>query len=135
MPIRKVSPKEASELQTQGYTYVDVRSEVEFAQGHPKGSVNIPFAHKVSTGMSPNGDFLKVFEANYPKDAKLIIGCLSGGRSARAADALAAVGYSELIDQRAGFGGSQSEAGWVNAGLATETTGTSYQSLSKKAGL
>lgn len=135
MPIRKVSPKEASELQTQGYTYVDVRSEVEFAQGHPKGSVNIPIAHKLGAGMSPNPDFVKVFEANFPKDAKVIVGCLAGGRSARAAETLSAAGYSDLVDQRAGFGGTQSEAGWVNAGLPTETTGATYQNLSKKAGL
>jgi rhodanese-related sulfurtransferase len=135
MAIRKVSPKEASELQTQGYTYVDVRSEVEFAQGHPKGSVNIPIAHKNNAGMSPNPDFVKVFEANFAKDAKVIVGCLAGGRSARAAEMLAAAGYTDLVDQRAGFGGSQSEAGWVNAGLPTETTGATYQNLSKKAGL
>ena len=135
MPARKVSPKEASELQTQGYTYVDVRSEVEFAQGHPKGSVNIPIAHKGASGMTPNPDFVKVFEANFLKEAKVIVGCLAGGRSAKAAEALTAAGYTDLIDQRAGFGGTQSEAGWVNAGLPTETTGTSYQDLSKKAGL
>jgi rhodanese-related sulfurtransferase len=135
MPARKVSPKEASELQAQGYTYVDVRSEVEFAQGHPKGSVNIPVAHKSPAGMSPNPNFVKVFEANFAKDAKLIVGCLAGGRSAKAADMLLAAGYTDLADQRAGFGGTQSEAGWASAGLPTETTGTSYQHLSKKAGL
>jgi rhodanese-related sulfurtransferase len=135
MPVRRVSPKEASELQGQGYTYVDVRSEAEFSQGHPKGSVNIPIAHKGPMGMSPNNDFLKVFEANFPKGSKLIIGCLSGGRSARAAEALSTAGYTDLVDQRAGFGGNQSEAGWASAGLPVETTGLSYQELSKKAGL
>jgi rhodanese-related sulfurtransferase len=135
MAIKKVSPKEASELQTQGYTYVDVRSEAEFAQGHPKGAVNIPVAHKTPGGMSPNPDFIKVFMANFDQSAKIIVGCLAGGRSARAADALAVVGYSDIIDQRAGWGGTNTEAGWVNAGLPTDTNGTTYQELSKKAGL
>jgi phage shock protein E len=135
MPTRRVSPKEASELQTHGYIYVDVRSEVEFAQGHPQGSVNIPIAHKSPSGMSPNPDFVKVFEANFAKSTKLIIGCLAGGRSAKATEILSSIGYTDLVDQSAGFGGTQSEAGWASTGLPTETTGTSYQSLFKKAGL
>jgi rhodanese-related sulfurtransferase len=140
MPVRRVSPKEAQELLSQGYTYVDVRSVPEFEQNHPAGAVNIPVAHKGPQGMSPNPDFVAVFEASFPKDAKLVIGCLSGGRSARACQMLEQAGYSALVDQRAGFGGARDasgqlvEPGWVDAGLPIESSKSGYEALATKAG-
>src|SRR5262249_44079008 len=42
MPFESVSVRTARERQQTGWTYVDVRSPEEFAQGHPEGSVNVP---------------------------------------------------------------------------------------------
>lgn len=137
---RKISPAEARELQSQGYTYLDVRSVPEFEQGRPAGAVNVPLMHKGPAGMSPNADFVAVVVANFPKDAKLIVGCLAGGRSARAVEALTQAGFTQLVDQRAGFGGARDaagrvlEAGWADAGLPTESGPSDYTALSHKAG-
>src|SRR4051794_38742234 len=139
--IKRVSPAEAQQLMAEGYTYLDVRSEPEFAAGHPKGAHNVPIMNAGPGGMKPNADFLAVVSALYPKDAKLVVGCKSGARSMRAAEALIAAGYTDVIDQRAGFEGPRdpfgalAEAGWGPAGLPveTETPGCSYAELAAKA--
>lgn len=118
----------------EGYVYVDVRSVPEFEQGHPEGAYNVPLAHMGPRGMAPNADFLNVIQRHFPKDAKLVIGCQSGGRSLQAASILESAGYENVIDQRAGFGGTAAEAGWRALGLPTATlaeTERSYAELSK----
>jgi rhodanese-related sulfurtransferase len=141
--IRRVSPAEAKQLiDEEGYLYLDVRSEPEFAAGHPAGAQNLPFMHAGPGGMQPNPDFLDLAQALFPRDARLILGCRSGQRSMRAAEALMAAGYTGLIDQRAGFEGPRDsfgrvvEPGWGAAGLPVEqvTPGGSYSELRQKAG-
>ena len=66
--------------------YIDVRTEREFANGHPQGAVNIPVAFPdPARGMMMNPDFVKVVEANFPHDKKIIVGCQAGPRSNAAA--------------------------------------------------
>jgi rhodanese-related sulfurtransferase len=140
--IPRVSPAEAKKLIDEGYTYLDVRTVAEYAAGHPEGAHNIPVMNQGPRGMAPNPDFLDVVEAIYPKDAKLVVGCKAGMRSANAAELLAGAGYTNVIDQRAGFEGPRdafgavSEPGWAPAGLPveTETPGGSYAELRAKAG-
>lgn len=140
--VKRVSPAEAKQLVDEGWVYLDVRSEAEFAAGHPAGSLNVPIAHQGPGGMKPNAEFLPVVEALYPKDARLVVGCQAGGRSLRAAETLTAAGFTQIIDQRAGFGGARdafgqvTEPGWAAAGLPVETAtpGGSYAELRKKAG-
>lgn len=124
MPIRRVSPEEAKELMDkEGYVYVDVRSVPEYEQGHPAGAYNVPVAQPGPGGMVPNPDFLRVMESNFAKDAKLVLGCMSGNRSMRAAGILEQAGYTNLVDQRAGWGGVRDafgrviEPGWSSKGL------------------
>src|SRR5689334_16728850 len=125
--ITRISPAEAQEKLAQGYTYVDVRSEQEFADGHPAGAVNVPLMHAGPAGMAPNPEFLTVMKALFPTDAKLVLGCRGGVRSLRAADALVAEGFTGLLDQRAGWEGAKdafgavSEPGWSKVGLPIET--------------
>jgi rhodanese-related sulfurtransferase len=142
--VQRVSPQEAKRLiDEEGYLYLDVRSEPEYAAGHPAGAHNVPLMFAGAGGMTPNPDFLAVVSALYPKDAKLIVGCRSGQRSLRAAEALTAAGYTAVIDQRAGFDGPRdpfgavSEPGWNPAGLPVEpsTPGASYAELRARAGL
>lgn len=114
MPIKSVSAAEAAELQKQGYTYVDVRSSAEFESGRPAGSVNLPIMEKGALGMSPNKDFVGVWKAAFPSDAKLVVGCHTGSRSARAIEVMAAEGYSDLILAGEGW------VGWTNARLPAE---------------
>lgn len=143
MSIKRVSPQEARALmQNEGYVYLDVRSIPEFEAGHPAGAYNIPLAHMTQGGMRPNGGFLVEVATVFPKDAKLVLGCKSGGRSLRAAEALTQTGYENIVDQRAGFDGARNsfgqvqEAGWQGAGLdvATEAeAGRSYAELTGSA--
>lgn len=127
MSVRRVSPTEAAALLGEGYVYVDVRSVPEFEAGHPRGAYNVPLLHSGPGGMQPNPAFLSVMEARFPKASKLVIGCQAGGRSLRAAELLAAEGYANVVDQRAGWGGirdgfgSVTEAGWQRAGLPSAT--------------
>jgi rhodanese-related sulfurtransferase len=73
-------------------------------------------------GMTPNAEFLDVMQRAFPPDAKLVVACKAGGRSARAASLLESAGYTNVVDQRAGFEGGpdptgRMEPGWRPAGL------------------
>ena len=66
MAIKEVTPQQAHEILTNdaGVVYIDVRTEREFANGHPAGAVNIPVAFPdPARGMMVNADFVKVVEA------------------------------------------------------------------------
>lgn len=140
--LTRISPQEALEKMNEGYAYVDVRSESEFAEGHPAGAVNVPIMHTGAGGMTPNPDFLEVMTASFPKDGKIVVGCKAGGRSRRAAQTLLAQGYTNVLDQRAGWDGARdsfgqvTEPGWSRAGLPSEKgvpAGRAYPDLQKKA--
>ena len=119
------------------FTYLDVRSEPEYAAGHPAGAHNVPLLHAGPGGMQPNPDFLEVVNGLYPKDTKLIVGCRSGQRSARAADLLVEAGFTNVVDQRAGYEGTRNAfggvatPGWSQEALPSEQTsqGRSYAEL------
>ena len=124
--LKRVSPQEALELQKQGWTYVDVRTEAEFEAGHPAGAYNVPIAHQAGGSMTPNPDFLSAMEKAFGKDAKLVLGCKAGSRSLCGAQALLGAGFTSVVDQRAGWDGARdpfgqvTEPGWSRAGLPSE---------------
>ena len=126
--MKEVSPQEAYDLLQSDpeYIYLDVRSVPEFEAGHAVRAINIPLLNLVpGTGMTPNPDFTAVVEATVPKDAKLVIGCKSGGRSARACDLMTQMGYSNVANVRGGFVGAVdntgriTEPGWSMLNLPT----------------
>lgn len=142
--IKRVSPEEAHRLVTEeGYVHVDVRTEAEWAAGHPAGAHNVPWALQGPQGMAPNPEFLAMCERLYEKGCPIVLGCRSGVRSLKAAHALAHAGFTAIVDQRAGFEGPRDpfgqplEKGWAAAGLPVEkeTPGASYAELKAKAGL
>ncbi len=135
--IQRVSAKEASAKVSDGWIYVDVRTTDEFEAGHPAGAVNVPISHRDG----PNPDFVRVMNASFAKDAKIVVGCKAGGRSLRAARTLVAEGFTNVIDQRAGWDGARSpfgelvEPGWLQAGLPREDgvpAGRSWTDLRQK---
>ena len=145
MSVTNVGVHEARRLQTEeGYSYIDVRSVPEFQNGHPDGALSVPLLHlnEQTRQMQPNPDFLAVMQAHFPPGAKLLIGCQMGGRSARAADILAAAGYTDVSNVAGGFGGARDRAtgqvlseGWAGAGLPVETDATpggSYDELRQR---
>jgi rhodanese-related sulfurtransferase len=138
----RISPADAhARMSGEGFTYVDVRTEEEFAAGHPEGAVNVPFMLSGPSGMAPNPDFLQVMERAFAKDAPLILGCKAGNRSARAAQVLAPAGFTRVLDQRAGWDGAKGtfgellEPGWSRASLPSETGPTddrSYDAMRRR---
>jgi rhodanese-related sulfurtransferase len=119
--VKRVSPQDAKDLMdTEGYVYVDVRSIPEFDSGHPEGAYNVPINHMGPAGMTANAEFVAVMEKAFGKDAKIIVACRGGGRSLRAAGVLEQAGFTNVVDQRAGFEG-HAEPGWRPAGLPVAT--------------
>jgi rhodanese-related sulfurtransferase len=138
MTIHRISPAEAQAKLLEGWTYVDVRTPDEFGDGHPAGAINVPIALSKGGTMSPNPDFVSVVTAHVGANGKIVLGCKSGGRSMRAAQALEKAGFGELFEQRAGWDGARDpfgqivEPGWSRAALPTEIgqpEGRSWASL------
>ncbi|HVQ27284.1 MAG TPA: rhodanese-like domain-containing protein [Planctomycetota bacterium] len=119
MPVKRVTPEQALELMRgEGYSYLDVRSVPEFDEGHPAGAFNVPLLHMGPGGGQPNRDFLSVMERRFPKDARLVVGCRSAGRSVQAVALLEQSGFTDLVLQQSGFvGGSPMDPGWGPKGL------------------
>ena len=144
MDIKSISPQEAHDrtARAEGAIYLDVRTVEEFAQGHPAKAYNVPLLHRHPSGqMVPNADFVAVVRANFPAEAALLVGCLSGNRSLRAAEILEAAGYTQVVNVRCGFGGARDaagrivEPGWAALGLPVEREprpGASYEALQGK---
>ncbi|HKV56106.1 MAG TPA: rhodanese-like domain-containing protein [Candidatus Binataceae bacterium] len=146
MAIKQVEPPQAHDIlkADPNAVYLDVRTEDEFAQGHPAGAINVPVLFlKPGSPPQPNDDFLGVAEKVLPRDRKLVVGCMAGGRSQRACEILEQAGYSDLTNVRGGFGGARDAngtvvvPGWRDAGLpvSRDLGDSAYQALRKKAGL
>jgi rhodanese-related sulfurtransferase len=144
MAIKEITPQQAHDLLTTNSetVYIDVRTEREFAAGHPQGAVNIPVAFPdPARGMVMNDDFLQIVENNYPKNKKIVVGCQAGPRSNAAAGLLQQAGYQDVSNMIGGFGGMRDPMGkviapgWSSLGLPVSQDngeGVSYQSLSAK---
>jgi rhodanese-related sulfurtransferase len=131
MDIKRIDPEEARELldSEEGYTYLDVRSEEEFAMEHVPGSINIPVATRnpMGPGLVPNPEFTSQVEEQFDKDSRIITACLRGGRSLAAARALAENGFTGIVDMRGGYDaeldafGNVIVEGWARRGFPTTT--------------
>jgi len=144
MAIKEVTPQQAHEILTnaRGVVYIDVRTESEFANGHPRGAVNIPVAFSdPARGMVMNPNFVKIVEANFGHDKKIIVGCQAGPRSNAAAGFLQQAGFHDVSNMSGGFGGMRDPMGaviapgWASSGLPVSNDngeGVSYQSLKLK---
>ncbi len=144
MAIKEVTPHQAHDILTNEralFTSTCVAKR-EFANGHPQGAVNIPVAFPdPARGMMVNSDFVRVVEANFPRDKKIIVGCQAGPRSTSAANMLQQAGFQDVSNLLGGFGGMRdptgkiSAPGWASSGLPVSNDngeGVSYQSLSAK---
>ncbi len=141
MAVKRISPEQARDLMDkEGYVYLDVRSVPEFAAGHPTGAYNIPLLDMGPVGMTPNPDFLAVVEKSFARDARLVVGCKAGGRSAKAAALLEQAGFTNIADQHSGYEGTPLptggvEPGWRPKGLPTSSQAApdrTYDGLKKR---
>jgi rhodanese-related sulfurtransferase len=86
------------------FTLIDVREESEWASGHLPGAIHLG-----------KGIIERDVEQRIPAtDAKLILYCGGGFRSALAADNLQKMGYSNVESMDGGW------KGWLAAGLPTQ---------------
>lgn len=129
MAYESVDPTGAHHQQKNGWVYLDVRTQQEFAQGHPEGAVNVPVFFAAPGGMEPNPDFVATVRKLWPTETPLLVGCRSGQRSARACDMLGAVGYTKLANVEGGFQGSHSTPGWISSGLPVSTSGKTWDQV------
>jgi rhodanese-related sulfurtransferase len=145
MSVRQINPEQARELlqKEPDCAYIDVRTEGEFANGHVPGAVNIPvvFPNPATRQMTPNPDFVRIVEANFPKDKKIIVGCQVGMRSQFAGDLLAQNGFQDVANMQGGFGGSRDSMGrvavpgWAQLGFPVEMevdSSRSYEGMKKR---
>ena len=87
-----VSPDQVAEaLRGKGVQLVDVRSKEEYAQGHLRGATLVPMS-----GLEAGSRALRT-------DAPVIVYCLSGARSARAAKFLVQQGFTDVRNMRGGI--------------------------------
>ena len=145
MAVKEITPQQAHDILSADTTvvYIDVRTEREFANGHPAGAVNIPIAFPdPARGMMANPDFVSVVEKNFSKDKKIIVGCQAGPRSTAASRMLEQAGFQDVSNMLGGFGGMRDQMGrvvalgWAESGLPVSSDngdGVSYASLSAKA--
>jgi rhodanese-related sulfurtransferase len=108
--IREIQPAELLELQEFGCPVVDVREPEEFAEGHIPGAVNIPrglLEFEVDGHPAVN---YETAEALSHRKRPVVLYCLSGGRSALAAEALLRLGFVNPMSLHHGI------LGWADAG-------------------
>lgn len=77
------------ELVADNAVIIDVRETSEYEEGHIEGSVNIPVS--------------KIGNVDYDKDTKIIVYCVSGTRSANAANELIKLGYTNVYNLDGGI--------------------------------
>jgi rhodanese-related sulfurtransferase len=98
--VRQIDAKEAVELHAQGRaTFVDVRDLNEVNLGMIPGAIHLD-----------RGRLESKVEAAIPRDAKVVLYCAAGNRSALAADTMQQMGYTDVCSLSSGF------RGWVEAG-------------------
>jgi rhodanese-related sulfurtransferase len=145
MSFESITPVQAAAILESNpkAVYVDVRSQHEFAAGHPAGALNIPLAGTDPRTGQPvmNPDFLAVFEKLFPRDAVLLVGCLSGPRSEFACRMLAKSGFTATKNVEGGFGGGRGSSGqfvpgWAESDLPVsvdETDGGAWETVRARA--
>ncbi|GAN07714.1 endoplasmic reticulum protein [Mucor ambiguus] len=79
------------------YSLIDVREEKEVVQGAIPTAKNVPLSQFASAWSLSDKEFREHFGFEKPKkDASVILYCLGGVRSTRAAEHLASLGYDNL---------------------------------------
>ncbi len=71
------------------YTIIDVREPAEFRSGHVAGAINIPPSELMNNPAQLS---------TIPKDAAIIVYCLSGSRSNVSMNILRGLGYTNLTN-------------------------------------
>src|SRR5438132_1184693 len=146
MKPERIDVRQARELmeKDKDAVYLDVRTEQEFAEGHPEGAINVPIGtpNPMLQRFEANPDFLDVVRASVPEHVPVIIGCKTGPRAELAANLLSQSGYLKVRWVLGGFHGMTDPfgnviaPGWQPLGFPESRVpreGASYEALRKKA--
>lgn len=103
-PFTDLSPLDVYSRPPGGPRLVDVREahELDGELGHIRGVEHVPLATVAQAA------------AAWDRDAEIVVICRSGGRSARAAEQLAALGFRRVLNMAGGM------LAWNAAGLPVE---------------
>ncbi len=129
--MKHLLPRDTWEFlqQTPDALFVDVRMEIESLYvGRPPGVINIPWYEYPDLTPDPAGFVAAVErESRGQKDRPVVLLCRSGKRTLDAGKALAAAGYTRLINVLHGFEGDLDDQfrrstlnGWRHDGLPWE---------------
>ena len=92
--IEEIDAARAADLiETDSPVFVDVRERSEWDEGHIPGAVHVPRGHLES----------RIEHAVPDRDARVVLYCSAGSRSAFAAKALAELGYENVVSLAGGF--------------------------------
>lgn len=108
--IRQIPAAQLSTLESP-YRLIDVREPAEFAQGHLPGAINIPRG-LLEFKIDAHPALLAEGASQADRQQALVLYCLSGGRSALAADSLQHMGFKNVQSLLGGI------KAWTDAGLA-----------------
>ena len=92
--VREITAREAIALRREDarVTFLDVREQPEVNLGTIPGAVHLA-----------RGSMETKIEAIVPRDARVVIYCANGNRSAFAADTLQQMGYADVASMAGGF--------------------------------
>ncbi len=96
-----MSAADAVALARDGYRVIDVREQSEWDAGHVAGATLLPLGEVTE----------RIGEVVPDKDARLLLHCAVGARSARAAGRLAELGYTNLVSMKAPIGQWKEQGG------------------------
>lgn len=98
-----------------GTVVIDVREPAECAQGHLPGAINLPRGVLEFQIRAHPAVACRASHALTAPDRELLLYCLTGGRSALAADSLRLLGLTRMRSLAGGL------TAWRNAGLPLST--------------
>lgn len=113
--VEEMGPEEAARLlekpDREGWHFVDVREESEFAAGHIPGAALVPrgFLEVKADLVHPKRDPWLA-----DRGRKLVLYCGSGNRGALAARTLQQMGFTDVVSLREGW------SGWTKRGYPVE---------------
>lgn len=92
--LASVSPKQAATMFFEKKAIIlDVREDYEWKEQHIAGAIHIPLAQVES----------RLSEIEQYKDSNIVVQCRSGKRSAKAANALKAAGFTKVFNLTGGI--------------------------------
>ena len=83
-----------NKIESSDVILIDVRTPMEYSQGHIQGSVNVDFKEEK--------DFQNYFK-NLDKSETIFLYCRSGNRSKKSAEKLIDLGFNKIYDLDGGF--------------------------------